>query len=354
MTGTEGHVTYQIEDIDGKRLGELRLHWDNPFVGSNSYDESVDPAAANASDFNGFSVLHLGGDGNDAQVRFVLLKGFCGAEDDSSWWCASATPLPMVRAESQRYAAIWQQVRGPSWHALHGLTSADYQKAFESFGQQGFRLTHVDGYSIGGEDRYAAIFEHRVGPPLVAHHGLTAADYQKALDQVTAQGYRLAEISGYSVGDGDRFAAIFERQAGPPWVARHGLTAAAYQDAFDELTGQNYRPTHLSGYSVGGEDRYAAIFEKREGPPWTARHGLTKADYQTAFDTAVRDGFRLAQISGYSVGGEERYAAIFEKGGTTPWEARHGMTAAQYQATFDELVKKGGYRLTQVSGYSVG
>jgi hypothetical protein len=35
-TGTEGRVTYQIETIDGERLGEARLHLDNPFVGSNS------------------------------------------------------------------------------------------------------------------------------------------------------------------------------------------------------------------------------------------------------------------------------------------------------------------------------
>src|SRR3712207_44308 len=68
-TGTEGRVTYQIEDVDGKRIGELRLHWNNPFVGSNEYHESVSPAAASPTD-DGFSVVHLGGDGNNASVTF--------------------------------------------------------------------------------------------------------------------------------------------------------------------------------------------------------------------------------------------------------------------------------------------
>jgi hypothetical protein len=50
-TGTEGRVTYSI---DGG--GEVRLHWDNPFIGSNSYDESVAPQATPDGIGVGFSV----------------------------------------------------------------------------------------------------------------------------------------------------------------------------------------------------------------------------------------------------------------------------------------------------------
>ena len=66
----------------------------------------------------------------------------------------------------------------------------------------------------------------------------------------------------------------------PAWVARHGLTAAEYQQAFDEVTVQGYRPVCVSGYAVGGEARYAAIWELRESPAWVARHGLTSSEYQ--------------------------------------------------------------------------
>lgn len=83
FTGTEGRVTYQIETVDGDRVGEVRLHWNNPFVGSNSYDESVDPAPTGPSDNGGFSVVHVGGDGDDANVTFVLLEGFCTVDSDT-------------------------------------------------------------------------------------------------------------------------------------------------------------------------------------------------------------------------------------------------------------------------------
>ena len=50
-----------------------------------------------------------------------------------------------------------------------------------------------------------------------------------------------------------------------PWVARHGMTSAQYQQTFNELVGQGFRLVQVSGYEVGGTDRYAAIFEKRAG-----------------------------------------------------------------------------------------
>jgi hypothetical protein len=44
---------------------------------------------------------------------------------------------------------------------------------------------------------------------------------------------------------------------------------------------KGYRLKHASGYAVGNEGRYAAIWEVRnDGVAWVARHGLTSATYQ--------------------------------------------------------------------------
>ena len=107
------------------------------------------------------------------------------------------------------------------------------------------------------------------------------------------------------MGDQDRYAAIFEKTTGPAWVARHRMTSAEYQSEFDTRTGQGYRLTQISGYSVGDQDRYAAIFEKTTGPAWVARHRMTSAEYQSEFDTRTGQGYRLTQISGYSVGDQD-------------------------------------------------
>jgi hypothetical protein len=122
----------------------------------------------------------------------------------------------------------------------------------------------------------------------------------------------------------DRYAALWVKTGGSAWVARHGLTSAQYQAAFDQFVGQGYRLVDVSGYSVNGQDRYAAIWVKTGGSAWVARHGLTSAQYQTAFNQYVGQGYRLVKVSGYSVNGQARYAAIWDKSNSPAWVARHG------------------------------
>ena len=57
-TGTEGEVNYLIP---GKSTSQrtVHLHWDNPFVGDNSYDELAP---------DGFEITHSDGSGDNAQV----------------------------------------------------------------------------------------------------------------------------------------------------------------------------------------------------------------------------------------------------------------------------------------------
>ena len=70
----------------------------------------------------------------------------------------------------------------------------------------------------------------------------------------------------------------------------------------------------VCGYSDGAQDRYAAIFRKITSvPAWQARHGLTPAQYQTTFDQLVAQGYRLELVNGYSVAGQDRIAAIWTK-----------------------------------------
>jgi polyglycine hydrolase-like protein len=257
------------------------------------------------------------------------------------------------RAGVDRYAAVFEQSPGASFQAVHGVNSDRYQQVFNQLVPQGFRPVVVSGYWVGGQDCYAAVFEQRNGSAFQARHGLTAAQYQQTFDQLVSQGFRPVVISGYSLGGQDRYAAVFEQRSGPAFQARHGLTSAQYQRTFDELVPQGFRPVALSGYSVGGLDRYAAVFEQKGGPPFQARHGLTAAQYQQTFDQLVPQGFRPVIVSGYSSGGQDRYAAVFEQRGGPAFQARHGLTSAQYQQTFDQLVPQG-FRPVVVSGYSVG
>ncbi len=174
------------------------------------------------------------------------------------------------------------------WIARHGLTSQQYQEAFNDYvGNHGMQLMDVSGYG-GATTLYAALWVKTAAPPAwQARHGLTAADYQTTFNQLTAQGYHPVLVNGYATTAGPRFACIFQQGATDPWVARHGLTAAQYQAAFNQFTGEGYMLDWVSGYYDGSQDLYAAIWRKpQSAPAWQARHGLTGAEYQAFFNTS--------------------------------------------------------------------
>ena len=228
-----------------------------------------------------------------------------------------------------------------AWRAFHHQTPAQYQAAFNDLPKQGFRLKSISGYSSGGSERYAGLWIKAAGPDWAARHGLSAADYQKAFDDFGRQGFRLVWVSAHEIGGAPRFEGIWEKKPGPAMEARHNLTGEGFQQTFDTLTRQGFRLIHLNGYTSAGAARYAAIFEKSPGAPWVARHGMTAAAYQTAFNEFGQQGYRLKMVSGFSVGGSDHYAAIWEKAGSGLLQARHGMPDSWYQNAFDNYYYQG-------------
>lgn len=264
-----------------------------------------------------------------------------------------AVGLWLASLEFGQTRAAWAAAPEPGWEARHGLSAAQYQATFNTLVGQGYRLLDVSGYDVGGQDRYAAIWERSTGPAWTARHGLSAAQYQATFNQLAGQGYRPVHVCGYTVAGQDLYAAIWEKSGGPAWTARHRLTAAGYQTEFNALAAQGYRLVDVSGYEIGGQDHYAAIWDKSAGPAWAARHGLSHREYQAAFDQLVGQGYRLAHVSGYPVRGQSRYAAIWEKSAGPAWQARHGLSNAAYQTAFEDA-RYQGYRPIQVSGHGVG
>lgn len=239
------------------------------------------------------------------------------------------------------------------WVARHGLNSGQYQAEFTRLATEGFRLLSVSGYQQNGKARYAAVWRKAGGAPQLARHGLSAAAYQQAFDANAKAGFRLVYVTGYEVAGQDRYAAIWEKRGGPALVARHRLTSQQYQAAFDALTKQGYRLLHVSGYTRAGAPRFAAIFEKSGGPEWVSFHRMTPAQYQAAYTKYAKAGFRLRTVSGYSVAGSDRYAALWEKSGGPVMRARNGIKGASYQRLF-EVDRLEGYALDAVQAFASG
>jgi hypothetical protein len=71
--GVVGAIHYSATDSDGNDAGVLiNLDFDNPAIGSNSYDQSVDDISNTV--LANFSVNVIGSVGNNSQVRYVVTE----------------------------------------------------------------------------------------------------------------------------------------------------------------------------------------------------------------------------------------------------------------------------------------
>jgi CubicO group peptidase (beta-lactamase class C family) len=259
----------------------------------------------------------------------------------------TTTQQPQIRELTQI------QTQSSAWIARHGLTSTQYQTEFTKNSRDGYRLINVNGYTHNGQERYAAIWEKASGPELATHHGMTAEQYQQRFNEYSQQGFRLTHVSGYGVGNQAKFAAIWEKRSGGEWAARHNLTAAQYQTEFNNRKTQGYRLVHVCGYVVNNVEYFAAIWEKKSGGEWQARHNLTGAQFQSAFDDLGKQGYSLTNVSGYNKGNTNFYTGIWEKTATAPRFVRHGINADNYQHVFDNMYYQG-YRPLYVQGFASG
>jgi hypothetical protein len=241
-----------------------------------------------------------------------------------------------AHADPERRAA-----RGTPWVVRHGMTAEAYQQNFDQLGKEGYILTDVVGYDRSGQAAYAAIWERAPGPRYEARHGLTSAQYQSFFDEMVKKGYRPVHVSGYEVQGQDYYAAIFDKGSGE-FISRHGMSSAEYQRAFDEYRAAGYTLVEVSGYELKGQPRFVAIWDKlARVPAYEARHDMTPEVYEQTFQDLAAKGFVLRTVTVYRSGNQPRYAAIWFRTGSAPWQARHGMSAAGWQQAVDELWPQG-------------
>ena len=226
------------------------------------------------------------------------------------------------------------------WVARHDMSPAAYQSNFTNWSGKGYRLKAVSGYTRNGKELYTALWVKTSGPAMAARHGMSANAYQDAFNNFAKQGYRLTWISAYSVGNSPKFAAIWEKKGGPAWAAKHNMTSAQYQQSVDDFIKKGYRVQQVCGYDVKNQAYFAAIWEKSSGP-WAAKHNLTAAQYQSAFNDFSSKGFVLRNVSGYEIGKKDYYAAVWDKEKSPLWSARHGISADNYQHVFDNKYYQG-------------
>ena len=180
---------------------------------------------------------------------------------------------------------------------------------------------------------------------VLAYHDATGAQHQAHFDQLRPAGFRPITLSVYQPGD-PRYAAVWVRRDGPDWSAVHGVDAAGYQAAFDTAAAAGYHPTILTVAGSAANPVFAGVFEQRPGGVPLTRFGLTSGDpadpgtIQHWDSQAHANGWIMTGGAIYGDPGSPRYAGIWPVNTRRlAWSADGIADSSQdYQHRFDAQV----------------
>jgi hypothetical protein len=68
---------------------------------------------------------------------------------------------------------------------------------------------------------------------------------------------------------------------------------------------------------------------------FNAYHGVSAADHQARFNDLLSKGYRIISLSVYGDPANASYAAVWVQRAGAAWQAFHGKSASDYQAFFD-------------------
>jgi Bacterial tandem repeat domain 1 len=214
------------------------------------------------------------------------------------------------------------------WVSRSPMTAATYLSEKATWEEAGYLLMDISAYPIDGAVRYAAIWEKNGGPLRKSEHLQTAAQLTSNNATYSQLGYRLKILEPYESAGQARYAAIWEQVTGS--VERKystQLSAAQYNTEYTTLTQQGYRLLMIDGYTLGGVEYFATVWDKAVGAELQPRVQMTSAQYQSNFTTFASLGYRLKHVSAYKLGAADRFAAIWEKTAGAGYVSHHAMPA---------------------------
>jgi CubicO group peptidase (beta-lactamase class C family) len=223
-----------------------------------------------------------------------------------------------------RYAAIWEKPPGdhPAQWSRHEVAAKDYPAVFEERRSLGYRPVRLNGYNLAGAVLYATIWEKRDGPDWWTNHDIPDAELRTEFDRLDREGYRLVDVSGFPGPSftSARFAAIWEKAEGRHWGWIPPRVTEHYQADFKKAVAQGYHPVRVSGFLYSGNNPayFTAVLEKSDDRLFVARHGISAAAYQHEVDHQ-KMSYRPVSVGAFTgdygggTNGSPRFSPVWER-----------------------------------------
>jgi len=237
------------------------------------------------------------------------------------------------------------------FRAEHSIPTESFQAHFDQTTNDGFRLVSITGFDDADGNIFFNTIWHRNTASIAwrGYAGIPQNDYQAILDENIAQGFRPIFVDGFSANGIPYICAIYHLEDNPPfWSSRDLQSSSEYQQYYENMLSQGYSLDVISSYQVYGSLRIVSLFSQHtanDSDDWVARHGLTASEYEAAFDQFVGQGYSLEHVSAGTIDNDEpRFATIFSRGPSNEngqFVAFRGIAEADIQTSLDTWISKG-------------
>ncbi|CAH1386399.1 hypothetical protein [Candidatus Nitrotoga sp. M5] len=285
-------------------------------------------------------------DDQPAQLRFK--RGLAtpvtdGKADINKWTSFKGNMIPPGPT------LIWPPLSLGNEYARHGMPAGTYQRVFDWLAESGYWLEWIDTYSVGGKAYINHVWRPANGS-WKAYHLLTPAAYQAKFSEATGQKYYPVQVESSLVKGQVRYSMILVKDKPSGFLARHGLTYNQHMSVMDEAKSKKLNPVNVSVVSVGGQRRYTVLYRSENIGTWQVKSQISEASYQALYNENAKAGRRPSYVNAYMHDGNPFYTVIFSQKPTGQRKDRHGLTSAQYQTEYNSALK-GGLLTRAVSGY---
>jgi len=226
------------------------------------------------------------------------------------------------------------QAQAVNWVSRHGMSSSEFQSEFNIWtgSPYNYKLISISGYEESGQEKFAAVWEYQPGPGWITHPGMSKSQFDSLNATYNAQGFQPVFISGYGVGGQARYNAIWDYLPGIEIEEDVGLSYSNYVTRNREWTAKGYALIHLWTCNAGSTELFTAIWKRGGNASYEERTRLTATNYQQQFNDLSSQGFQLIAVSAAMVGGQPLYSGIWKSPGSgDAWYSFADLSAVNYQ-----------------------
>jgi Polyglycine hydrolase-like, structural repeat len=225
--------------------------------------------------------------------------------------------LTIARHDGAMFASGSFQ-RGQGRRVRHLMSADELRTEIElqraRFGRPQQRPHQVNVLNTSHGLRYTALWAPAAGE-WVADVELDASTYEARWHERRNDDWVQVDLA-VAGGTQLRFTSVWERRDYDDYASYWGMTAAAYQQRFDQMWPKAMRPVRFCRYvQPGAGERFAAIWERLPGR-WAHYFGMDHSGYQKHWeDFALKRRLRLFQLHAY----EQWFSPIWHDPGQSNW-----------------------------------